>query len=458
MVVDISPGGLCIRTAVPLDVGDPVEVEVYPRDGADRDNVILVRGRVARVSGDGGDYAMGVHLRLAGGRTGPRPPGPGREQVRQIMDRLPGRMRGGDADAPSPLAWAEHRAGEAETPVVFRRRRTRRGRWLALLLALLVLLAAGGWWAWQERGAGESPRPPEYGHATLSTPDGSTDVVSALPVASETPALPGEEAAAPRFARADRRGAVRLARAQQQLAAGQAEAAHAAFHALAEDPEHDDLSRFVARLGTAWALALMDRPEDARAAVGQAVARAASDEGGTIPETWAAVARSMQADLAQGDPPWTALGFLVDALVLGGLRAAPEAPAEDGVPVRIEVDTAGYTLTVWRGGLVLGRFPVGLGQDGATPAGTFALVNKIRDPAWYNRGNVVPPDDPENPLGGLWMGLADGDGPTPIGIHPTDEAASIGTDQSAGCIRMRPEDAERVFRWCPVGTPVTVTR
>ncbi|HQE75904.1 MAG TPA: L,D-transpeptidase [Candidatus Hydrogenedentes bacterium] len=32
----------------------------------------------------------------------------------------------------------------------------------------------------------------------------------------------------------------------------------------------------------------------------------------------------------------------------------------------------------------------------------------------------------------------------------------MGADRSRGCIRMRPEDAETVFQWCPVGTRVTI--
>ena len=54
------------------------------------------------------------------------------------------------------------------------------------------------------------------------------------------------------------------------------------------------------------------------------------------------------------------------------------------------------------------------------------------------------------------MGLGDKQGPTPIGIHPTEDAASIGGNQSLGCIRMRPKDAESLFDYVREGTPVTV--
>jgi hypothetical protein len=284
---------------------------------------------------------------------------------------------------------------------------------------------------------------------------GEEDVVSILPEqsAEEPRAKLGRS-----YARADRRGAIRLAKAQDLLLEGHTEAAHTAFRDLARDDGYDPLSRFVAQLGMAWASAVMGRRDGAEEAIGAALARAATDRGGAIPDPWVGVAESMRVDLDQGDPPWTALGFLVDALVLGEMRAPAETPkpeGEAGLP-RIEVSTSQYLLTVRRGDLVLGSFPVGLGQDGATPRGDFALANKIRDPAWYNHGDVVAPGDPKNPLGALWMGLGDEDGPTPIGIHPTDDPSSIGGNESRGCIRMRPDDAERVFRWCPVGTPVAV--
>ena len=384
MVVDISPNGLGIRTAVPLAEGDPIEIEVFPRGESGRSNIILVRGRVVRVARDGGEYTMGVQL----GRSGATPSADPAavidfpSQARAMIARLPGQLRNREAGAPSPLAFAEHQAGETETPVTFRKgRRWRRARGMLLLL-LLLLLVGTGWWFMHsglvtisERGV------PSYGLATRSV--GENDPT---PPALETTEPKLTEQRARHHARADRRGALRLAEAQDMLLTGHTASAHGAFRDLAQDTSHDALSRFVARLGMAWAATLLDRKNDALEAINAALAQSKQVQGGAIPEPWVGVAKSMEADLSTGDPPWTALGFLVDSLVLGELRARTEDETHDtgDSAIRIEVNTSEYLLTVHRGDLVLGQFPVGLGKQGATPLGDFALVSKIRDPAWYN--------------------------------------------------------------------------
>lgn len=43
-----------------------------------------------------------------------------------------------------------------------------------------------------------------------------------------------------------------------------------------------------------------------------------------------------------------------------------------------------------------------------------------------------------------------------VGIHGTDDTASIGENLSRGCIRMRPEDVEELFTLVDPGTPVHI--
>ena len=86
----------------------------------------------------------------------------------------------------------------------------------------------------------------------------------------------------------------------------------------------------------------------------------------------------------------------------------------------------------------------------------FRIDAKITRPDWYDGGRVVSSDDPRNPLGHRWLGLAQSGTATSYGIHSTSEAQSIGRSTSRGCIRMRPEDVETVFRFCPIGTPVSI--
>jgi lipoprotein-anchoring transpeptidase ErfK/SrfK len=113
-------------------------------------------------------------------------------------------------------------------------------------------------------------------------------------------------------------------------------------------------------------------------------------------------------------------------------------------------------MNVFVDGALVWRFPVGLGRDGSTPSGHFAIHNKISRPDWYHRGDSVPYGDPRNPLGESWMGLAADGAPLSYGIHPTTEPDSIGGSKGAGCIRMRPEDAETLFRLCPIGATVRI--
>jgi lipoprotein-anchoring transpeptidase ErfK/SrfK len=97
-------------------------------------------------------------------------------------------------------------------------------------------------------------------------------------------------------------------------------------------------------------------------------------------------------------------------------------------------------------------FPVGLGKDDSTPAGTWTAQNKLKNPTYYSpRGEgIIAAKDPKNPLGAYWIGLAGVDGQavgkTSYGIHGTIDPNSIGKQESMGCIRLRNEDIEVVYQ------------
>jgi lipoprotein-anchoring transpeptidase ErfK/SrfK len=105
-------------------------------------------------------------------------------------------------------------------------------------------------------------------------------------------------------------------------------------------------------------------------------------------------------------------------------------------------------------------FSVATGQSiYPTPKGTFHIVVKWENPWWYPptqdawaKGLKPVPPGPSNPLGTRWMGLS-----VPgVGIHGTDEPASIGYSASHGCIRMQVPDAEWLFDHVLVGTTVFI--
>jgi lipoprotein-anchoring transpeptidase ErfK/SrfK len=117
-------------------------------------------------------------------------------------------------------------------------------------------------------------------------------------------------------------------------------------------------------------------------------------------------------------------------------------------------------LTLYNGMRFVRMFAVATGQAiYPTPAGTFHIVVKWKDPWWYPpiqdswaKGLKPVPPGPDNPLGTRWMGLS-----VPgVGIHGTDEPASIGYSASHGCIRMQVPDAEWLFDHVDIGTTVHI--
>ncbi len=95
-----------------------------------------------------------------------------------------------------------------------------------------------------------------------------------------------------------------------------------------------------------------------------------------------------------------------------------------------------------------------------TPLGEFTVTIKAKDPTWHvplsiqkemeaNGQDVlieVPPG-PENPLGEYWLQLS-----IPgVGLHGTNAPHSIYKFRSHGCMRLRPEVAEFLFKDVVVG-------
>lgn len=126
--------------------------------------------------------------------------------------------------------------------------------------------------------------------------------------------------------------------------------------------------------------------------------------------------------------------------------------------LKVVVDRGTKQLTLYRSGKAVKTYGVAVGSPKyPTPAGSFAIQNMQKDPTW------TPPDSdwakdakpigpgPDNPLGTRWMAI---DGT--VGIHGTNNPASIGFSVSHGCIRMRIPDVEELFEIVRVGTPVTV--
>jgi len=116
-------------------------------------------------------------------------------------------------------------------------------------------------------------------------------------------------------------------------------------------------------------------------------------------------------------------------------------------------------LYLYRGVKMSRIFPVATGQSVyPTPLGNFQIVVMWRNPWWYPpnsawaKGEQPVPPGPNNPLGTRWMGISS----PGVGIHGTNNDASIGYSVSHGCIRMHVHDAEWLFNHVVVGTPVFI--
>ncbi|TVQ61050.1 MAG: LysM peptidoglycan-binding domain-containing protein [Phycisphaerales bacterium] len=103
--------------------------------------------------------------------------------------------------------------------------------------------------------------------------------------------------------------------------------------------------------------------------------------------------------------------------------------------------------------LFIRSMPVGLGETGSTPVGTFIVRpdSKLIDPAWRNprTGEFFPSKAPDNPLGKHWVGLDPADDATAryteYGLHGTIEPHSIGQEMSMGCVRLLADDIALIY-------------
>lgn len=122
-------------------------------------------------------------------------------------------------------------------------------------------------------------------------------------------------------------------------------------------------------------------------------------------------------------------------------------------PFNIVVDKSQNTLLLKTNDTVFKSYTVATGANNSTPVGTFRISEKIPHPPWYKPGGgIIPAGSPENILGTRWLGLTK----QGYGIHGTTDPKSLGTQATAGCVRMSNQDVEELYSIVPVGVEVTV--
>ena len=145
----------------------------------------------------------------------------------------------------------------------------------------------------------------------------------------------------------------------------------------------------------------------------------------------------------------------------------PDAP-RDGIVINVAAMRLYYFPPHKKGEpQVVYTHPIGIGKAGwSTPQGMTSVVSHVKDPIWRpsaalrkdhfnDNGEQLPAvvkPGPDNPLGKFELTLG---WPSYL-IHGTNKPYGVGLRSSHGCIRLYPEDIDKIFQMVPNGTHVRV--
>ena len=131
----------------------------------------------------------------------------------------------------------------------------------------------------------------------------------------------------------------------------------------------------------------------------------------------------------------------------------PKAPTFAKAIVRwVLVSIPDRKLALIENGKAVRIYRVAVGKISTpSPAGEFKIVNRVTNPTYYHKGQVIAAGK-GNPVGSRWMGLS----AKGYGIHGTNQPNSIGKASSTGCIRVGKEDLEELFALVDVGDAVQI--
>ncbi|HVZ17943.1 MAG TPA: L,D-transpeptidase [Terriglobales bacterium] len=139
-------------------------------------------------------------------------------------------------------------------------------------------------------------------------------------------------------------------------------------------------------------------------------------------------------------------------LVLAAARARAQETAQPETVRQIVVSLPDRKLALIEDGQVSRIYDVAIGRPSSpSPIGTFKIVNRVTNPTYYHKGQIVEPG-PQNPVGTRWIGLNQ----KGYGIHGTNAPRSIGKAVSHGCIRMAKKDLEDLFEIVRPGDVVEI--
>lgn len=138
-----------------------------------------------------------------------------------------------------------------------------------------------------------------------------------------------------------------------------------------------------------------------------------------------------------------------------------EKPATDGklTSKYLEVDLSQQKLYRWEKGKVAGQHIISTGKYGPTPVGLHKIMNKAQN-AWSPPAQVWTPfwmAYSFNPNLGAYLGFHE----LPYWDNPDGERIrrpfdTLGVPVTGGCIQLNIGEAEEVYNWTEIGTPVLI--
>jgi len=171
------------------------------------------------------------------------------------------------------------------------------------------------------------------------------------------------------------------------------------------------------------------------------------------------------------------VGFSVSQLVNSPFPKNPEigefhgkivyAPLEDDSLVsnvlgdttdkRIEVNLSAQRVYAFQGGSKVNEFVVSTGKWGLTPTGDFTIQRKVRSQAMSGGNRAI---GTYYYLPGVPFVQFFGNSQIPwsrgYSFHGTYWHSNFGHPMSHGCINMKTPDAQWLYDWAPMGTPVKI--
>jgi LysM repeat protein len=120
-------------------------------------------------------------------------------------------------------------------------------------------------------------------------------------------------------------------------------------------------------------------------------------------------------------------------------------------PFDVAISLEKRQLTLMLNGMYAGRFTIGVGRDMPPREGTFTVTEKKVNPTYHGRDRTIEADDPNNPLGERWIGLA-----SDLGIHGIGQLTDISSANQPGSISLGARDIDDVYDILSVGSKVMI--